>query len=98
MQPTAKVFFFAFSKPLMIFCTVFKVYFFQVGSAQDLETYGTRFVLNSFLFSRKCLSKTSKNVSSNLVQLSIFSFLRTSFNSLLNFKKKLFIVSVSNFF
>ena len=96
IQATTKVF--AFWRVLMSFLRDLQSAFFpgkisslSLAVCKDLETYETWFALNSFLFKETCFSKTCKNLSSSLVQLSMFSIVTTFFNSLLNIKESYFV-------
>ena len=57
-----------------------------MASRKVLDMYGAWLALNNFFFKVALLFKTFKNCSSNLVQLSILSFVRTFFSSFLDFE------------
>ena len=52
-----------------------------------LDIYGAYSALNDLLFKVAWLFKAFRICSENLVQLSIFSFVRTLFNSFLSFEE-----------
>ena len=58
---------------------------FIIAFLSALDTYGAWLALSIFFFSRACLPKTLKNISSNLLHESTYSRENSSFKSLLNF-------------